>query len=313
MSGLDGIALRPALPEDLPMCEEIWREGLNDYLLPLGQMEIPPDNANLRQLHAHILATDPDLFWVATRSDKAGAEVQVAFAAAARRGPVWYLSMLFVRPGHQLGGLGSALLERILPTDGAILAVATDVAQPISNGLYAAQGMVARMPMFNLVGRPARPEALVPLPKGMVARPFDTPPTAGRDQVLEGDLAEIDREVLGFDHQLDHELLRRLGRIGFTFRHGDGQLAGYGYTSEVGRIGPVAVRNPVHLAPVVAHVMGAVPPRGASAIWVPGHAAPAMTMLIRAGLRIEGFPVLVGWTRRFADFERYVPTSPGLL
>ena len=66
MSTLDGIALRAATGADLPTCEAIWRDGLNDYLLPLGQMEIPPDNPSVRGLHAHLLETDPDLFRVAT-------------------------------------------------------------------------------------------------------------------------------------------------------------------------------------------------------------------------------------------------------
>jgi hypothetical protein len=34
---------------------------------------------------------------------------------------------------------------------------------------------------------------------------------------------------------------------------------------------------------------------------------------INAGLRMEGFPILAGWSRPFADFTRYVPTSPGLI
>jgi hypothetical protein len=34
---------------------------------------------------------------------------------------------------------------------------------------------------------------------------------------------------------------------------------------------------------------------------------------IDAGLRIEGFPVLVAWSSPFVDFARYVPISPGLV
>lgn len=317
MRDVDGVAFRPATADDLPACEEIWRDGLNDYLLPLGQMEIPTDNATLRQLHAHVLATDPELFWVATRSgesdDMTVDRRPLGFAAAARRGPVWFLSMLFVRPDAQAGGVGSALLERILPRDNAVLAVATDAAQPISNGLYAAHHMVARMPMFNLVGRPFRHEALAPLPDGLVAERFGNTTPAERGDDLDLALADIDREVLGFEHLEDHDLLCRQGRIGFTYRDRAGGLAGYGYTSEVGRLGPVAVRDAELLGPIVADLITAVPPRGASAIWIPGFAGATLEMLIRAGLRIEGFPVLLGWSRPFADFGRYVPASPGLL
>ena len=44
-----------------------------------------------------------------------------------------------------------------LPLDGRVLATCTDSAQPISNGLYATVGIVPRMPLFNLVGRPRPP------------------------------------------------------------------------------------------------------------------------------------------------------------
>ena len=318
----DGIVLRRATATDLAACEDVWRDGLNDYLLPLGQMEITPDNAQLRQLHAHLLDTDPSLFWVATRTDLpdvAGGERVIAFAAASRRGPTWFLSMLFVRPGEQSRGLGRRLLDRILPSDGAVRAVATDPAQPMSNGLYASVGMVARVPVFNLVGRPTRPEALQPLPKGIAdvgphAAPDGTgPERATAEPAVDLEIDELDRETLGFDHAVDHAFLRRGGRMCFTYRDGQGRLVGYGYTSAVGRIGPVAVRPTLPLASVVADLLTTVAPRGASAIWVTGQAGPTIEMLVRAGLRIEGFPVLIGWNRPFAAFDRYIPTSPGLL
>ncbi len=307
------VDIRPATAADLPTCEEIWRNSLNDYLLPLGQLEIPPDNATLRQLHSHVLSTDPGLFCVATRSGGGGTAQVVGFAAAARRGPVWFLSMLFVRPDAQRGGIGRALLERILPTDGAVLAVATDAAQPISNGLYSAHGMVARLPVFNLVGRPARPEALPTLPRGIKAHRIAGSAHPGPDGALGSEIDELDRDVLGFAHPEDHGLFHRQGRICFTYRNQVGRMIGYGYASEVGRIGPIAGRDPAIIAPIVADLLVALPPRGASAIWVTGDTGPTIEMLVRAGLRIEGFPVLLGWSRDFADFARYTPASPGLL
>lgn len=309
----DGIVVRRATAADLAACEDVWRDGLNDYLLPLGQMEITPDNPQLRQLHAHLLETDPSLFWVATRTAGPGitdGETVIAFAAAARRGPTWFLSMLFVRPGEQSRGLGRRLLDRILPNDGVVRAVATDPAQPMSNGLYASVGMVARVPVFNLVGRPTRQEALEPLPEGVVV----AGPAAEPDgSAIAAEIDELDRETLGFDHGMDHAFLRRGGRTCFTYRDATGRLAGYGYTSAVGRIGPVAVRPMLPLASVVADLLTSVSPRGASAVWVTGQAGPTIEMLVRAGLRIEGFPVLLGWNRTFAAFDRYIPTSPGLL
>ena len=324
------VRYRPATEADLPACEATWRDGLNDYLVPMGQYEVPADNPSLRLLHAHALATDPDRFWVATRSDGTGGGAGggddgagatgdgvrvIGFASAIRRGPVWFLSMLFVRPGEQAAGVGRSLLRLVMPVDGddATLATVTDTAQPISNGLYASFGIVPRIGMFNLVGRPARPEVLAALPDGVHAVRFAASAPAERDRVADAELGGLDRATLGFSHREDHDYVRRQGRIGFAYRDERGDLLGYGYTSEVGRIGPIATRDPALHAPIAAHLLEAVVPRGASAIWVPGAAGETMQMLVRAGLRMEGFPVLVCWSRPFADFTRYLPISPGLL
>ena len=308
------IRYRPATEADLPACEVTWRDGLNDYLIPLGQYEVPADNPSLRLLHAHTLTTDPARFWVATRRSEDGGEV-IGFASAVRRGDVWFLSMLFVQPGAQGAGIGRALLRLIMPGDGdpAALATVADAAQPISNGLYASIGIAPRMPMFNLVGRPTRSEALAPLPAAIHAVRFDATAPAERDRLLDAEIGALDRETLGFEHRQDHDFIRRQGRIGFAYRDSRGDLLGYGYGSEVGRLGPIATRDPALHAPIVAHLLEAIPPRGASAVWIPAPAGATTEMLVRAGLRIEGFPVLACWSRPFADFGRYLPISPGLL
>lgn len=303
----EGVRLRPAEPADLPACARIWRDGLNDYLRRLNQREIPDDVMALTRLHAHLLATDPATFLVAVRGD-----VVIAFGAAVRRDSLWFLSMLFVEPVEQGAGLGRALLERILPADpDAVLATATDTQQPISNALYAAYGMVPRMPLLSFVGRPTDAEAFGTLPAGAIAVPFDE--LAGQ---AHGELAAavdaIDREVAGFAHPEDHRFLRLEGRRGFLFRNGE-RVLGYGYAGESGRVGPVAVRDEALLAPALGHVLRVVEPRGASALWVPGLADRAVIALLRAGFRLDGFPVLLGWSRPLADFRRYVPISPGLL
>ena len=84
---------------------------------------------------------------------------------------------------------------------------------------------------------------------------------------------------------------------------------GYGYTTPVGRIGPVAVLDRALLLPVVAHLLEVVRPAGASSLWVPGSADQVIVGLLRSGLRLEPFPALIHWTRPLADFERYLPIS----
>jgi hypothetical protein len=227
------------------------------------------------------------------------------------RDELWFLSMLFVEPGQQARGLGRSLLRRMLPEplDGRVLATCTDSAQPMSNGLYASLGIVPRMPLFNLVGRP-RPRSSWPaLPIDVAAEQVADAQAWRRDP----EVGALDREILGFAHPQDHAFVLEEPRRVFAYRTRDGRLVGYGYAGDVGRVGPIAVRDSAMLAPVLGHLLAAVEPRGASSVWLPGDAGDAIGVAIRCGLRIDGFPILAGWSRSFADFTRYVPTSPGLI
>jgi GNAT superfamily N-acetyltransferase len=319
--GTQAADLRPARPDELPACAAVWRIALNDYLVRLGQPEEPDDLTGVTALYTHLQRTDPDRFVVATRPDTAapGGERIVAFAAAVVRSAVWYLSMLFVLPEEQGMGLGRSLLVRVLPSrdEDLTLATATDSVQPISNALYARFGIVPRMPLLHLVGSPRRPAALPVLPDGVSATAFESVAAGAADGHGHGQLTDLvnglDLELAGFEHPQDHRFLRTAGRHGFLYRTADGTVLGYGYTSDVGRIGPVAVRDEALVTPVLGHLMRVARPRGALALWVPGAAGAAVTTLLEAGLRIEDFPLLLCWTRPFADLSRYLPISPGLL
>jgi GNAT superfamily N-acetyltransferase len=308
---LDGISFRAGTELDLPECNRIWREGIDAYLLPMGFPPLPTDNPSLRRLHAHTLATDPERFVVAERQITAARKRTIAFGSAVDRGDVWFLSMLFVEPGAQARGVGGALLAEILPApgDGRILATCTDSAQPISNGLYASLGIVPRMPLFNLIGRPRASSSWPPLPDGITPQRV----TDGEAWTRDPEVQTLDRELLGFSHPQDHAFVLGEPRRAFAYRTGGGGLAGYGYAGDVGRVGPIAVAEPDLLAPVLGHLLRTVEPRGASSVWLPGDAGETIRVAIHAGLRIEGFPILAGWSRSFADFTRYVPTSPGLI
>ena len=316
MTADDGLEIRPATEADLAECERVWRDGLNDYLLPLNQREIEPDNPGVRRLHVHTLETDPERFLVGERDGRV-----VAFGSAVQRGPLWFLSMLFIDPAEQARGLGRRLLNDLRAPRGpgasnrqqgtddgpAVLATVTDSAQPISNGLYASLGIVPRMPLINLVGRPRDGWTPPALPGGIAAAELVDGPATSRE------LDDLDREVLGFEHRADHAFARLERPSALAYRDAKGHLVGYGYASPVGRIGPIAVRDPDLMGPVLGHLLTEVAPRGASAIWIPGGAGAAVATALEAGLRFEDFPLLLCWSRPFADFERYVPISPGLL
>ena len=319
-----GHRIRRATSEDLPTCAAIWREALNDYLGRLAQPEIPDDLAPILRMYGHLLATDPATFLVAEPAaggagGAAGEPSSIdAFVVVVRRDSLWFLSMLFVRPHVQARGLGRALLAAVAPGDAdpGPRATATDTVQPISNGLYASLGIVPRVPLLRLVGLPTHDGAFDPLPSGIEAIAFDEVDDStdglGRS-ALAAELDALDRDAAGFGRQPDHAYHAREGRSGFLFRDRGGRAVGYGYSSEAGRVGPIAVRDAALLGPVVGHLVKAVRPRGAFGIWVPGSAGDAVVPLLRAGFRFDGFPVLLCWDRPFADFSRYVPMSPGLL
>ena len=67
----------------------IWRVGIEDYQGRLNQPAMPDDLAPLRRLLLHLLATDPDRFWVAERGDgTTGRPARRVRERLAARGPV---------------------------------------------------------------------------------------------------------------------------------------------------------------------------------------------------------------------------------
>ena len=308
-----GIAYRPATTDDLVACAGIWRDSINDYTRRLNQPDIPDDLGAILRLYAHLQATDPAGFVVAERAVDGGPPAVVAFAASVRRESLWFLSMLFVLPDVQAAGLGRGLLAKVMPPPGeAALATSTDSAQPISNGLYASLGIAPRMPLVRLVGLPERDGHLPGLPGAVRALPFAALDGSTADH-LDDEVAALDRATAGVEPLVDHRFVRTEGRAGFLYVDGGGRPIGYGYTSEAGRVGPVATLDPALLAPILGHLVSTIVPRGAFGIWMPGDAGEAMAALLRSGFRIDGFPCLVCWDRPLADFSRYVPISPGLL
>lgn len=321
----NGLTYRPVRPEDLAACTEIWRRSINDYIGRLGQPLIESTDAPLLRLYGHIASTDPERFIVAVRpSLETGTDQVVGFASAYVRERLWYLSMLFVSADIQARGVGRALLARVMPSvadaSGVSMATATDSAQPISNALYATNGMVPKVPLLNLIGLPHRPEAFDPLPSGVVPVSFDDVVAASAGgaggaghRALSETVDALDRSALGVAHPIDHRFLRSESRHGWLYRGPDGTAVGYGYAGEAGRVGPVAAVDPALVAPILGHLMSAVVPRGAFALWLPGSADRAVTAALHAGLRLDTFPILLCWDRPFADFSRYLPISPGLV
>ena len=289
------------------------------------------DLAPIRRLLGHTLATDPDRFWVAVDGDGE----PCGFSCATVREGLWFLAMLFVRPGTQAAGVGQALMDRAQagrdvdpggpavpgpdePFDTGIhtWGMCTDAAQPISNGIYARRGMVPRIPVWRLVGEVRRWSAVPPLPPSLEAVPFERAEADGPEgpRRLAELVAGLDREVIGSAHPAEHAYLRREGRSGFVVRErANGRVQGYVYGSGGGRLGPMAALDPALHPQLLGVAVRETPMLGAVAMWVPGTADIAMRALLEAGLKLEGFPGLVCWSRREHPFERYVPISLALV
>jgi GNAT superfamily N-acetyltransferase len=133
------IEIRPAHADDLLDCAHIWRDSINDYTNRLNQLPIPDDLSRVLIRYRHLLDTDPEGFVVAAPAavDGAGRQPPLGFGSAIVRDQLWFLSLLFVRPEAQGQQLGRRILEHLLPPAGVGLprSIATDAAQPISNGL----------------------------------------------------------------------------------------------------------------------------------------------------------------------------------
>ena len=76
-----GLTYRPARADELDACTDIWRTSINDYIVPLGQHEIPPDSNQVTRLFTHLRSTDPERFVVATTGDGPEGRI-VAFTSA---------------------------------------------------------------------------------------------------------------------------------------------------------------------------------------------------------------------------------------
>ena len=325
------ITYRPGRDGDLGACIQTWKAAIEDYQARLAQPPMADDLAPLRRLLAHALATDPARFWVAVD----GGGTVAGFSCATLREGLWFLAMLFVQPGVQAAGVGQALMDRAqagrdvdpggpavpgpdAPLDSGIhtWGMCTDAAQPISNALYARRGMVPRIPAWRVFGEVRRWSAVPPLPGSLEAVPFEAiaaDGSAGHRRLADA-VDGLDRELIGAAHPADHAYLRREGRSGFLVRErGTARVHGYVYGSGGGRLGPVAALDPALHPALLGVAVRETPMPGTVAMWVPGTADRATRALLEAGLRFDGFPGLICWSRPDHPFERYVPISLALV
>ena len=281
---------RPLVPADLDACADDVFYPAEDELHGRFNLPITPRNKlPLTALFEHIRSASPDRAWVAEMAGQV-----VGFGIAAQRGEMTFLGFLFVRPEVQARRIGRELLERTM-ANSDYRAVCIFSIQPVSTAMYARLGMLPRIPIYMLAGRPTG--ELACLPAGFDVRPI------GADLV-----DELDREVTGLSRPDDHAAWQSWGRRRFGLFDAR-TLVGYGYAQPAGRLGPVIVRDAELLLPFVGRLMREVPVAGDWLISVPGPAAALFSGLLEAGMRIDGPPAIYCASELRIDHSRYIPGS----
>jgi len=181
---------------------------------PAGPSRTEAEVAHWRRRATHLLRHDPDGAWVAEDDG-----VLVGLAMALRRERLWGLSALFVRPGHQGGGIGGALLDAALAySQGCLSGIVISTDDPRAARRY-------RLAGFTLYPT-ARARGVVDLEAA--------PPSSGirRGGAGDRDLAEsVDRRVRGASHGVDHEFLAAEYAM---VVHDSLTATGYCYVAETG-------------------------------------------------------------------------------
>jgi GNAT superfamily N-acetyltransferase len=298
------LTIRPARADELEAAQALVVTGINDLTTRhgLGPMATvrPP------QFQAFSLRDDPDGLWVA----EDGGEM-LGFAFSWVCGDLWFLAELFVAPGQQGRGIGSALLKRTLQqadkAGTANKALITFTFNTVSQGLYIRHGMFPRTPIYNLgVSR----DILLARLHGGGFRAVPIENTDSHRQALE----QIDRRTLGLSRDKHHRFLLADSAVKGMLLYANDSLTGYVYVAATGHIGPLAVVQPGTLGTAFLTALRLVADMGApqASAFVPGAASEALTAAIQSGMRIT-FPMLLMSSRDFGDWRHYLPRNPGFM
>lgn len=296
---LAGIVYRRAAPKDSRATYDVFLKAADHLARTRGwaatQRPIDPPE-RFMAFRASVLHHDPDGFWVAEANGGI-----VGFGIAVQREHVWYLAALHVRPEFQSHGVGAEIIRRALAAakPGSLLTVGADARNPVSNALYGRFGLFPETALLELSG----------------------PATHGATDILrpgapgEGDLAATDRVTLGYARPEDHEFWASVSSLhAYTVVRGS-RAAGYAYVQADGAIGPIAVLEPVDLAPALDAAIATALALGASTarVRIPGVAREAVARLLARGWRYGDAVTLVLTSASWGRWDGYVTSGADAL
>ena len=273
--------IRPVvIPGELEMCVDVWLRAMNDVGQRQGDPPMSADDvAWLPVSLSHLATSDPGRFLLSLRDGK-----PVAFGCAFERDDFWFLSELMVLPEAQGAGIGTGLLEALLPdeVDRSTMTLATVVEsrQPTSTLLYSRYGMVPRVPLYWMEGI-RDPGSLPALADGVVICPLDL----GQH----GDAIDhFDQAYLGYTRAQDHRMFSEESESAWVYFSADDDVVGYSYVQPEGWLSPVAATDEKLTAGILRSLVeGGHVPEDKVTIQIGGDAGGLLPMLARAGMRCE--------------------------
>jgi hypothetical protein len=236
----------------------------------------------------------------------------LAFAGAITRGPVTFLTDLFVHPQIQSGGLGKILLQQVLAQGPSLIRCTMSSTDPRAQALYTREGMQPLFPHFNLQWRgPVHTEP----------EPLATDLEVVESEAGDSAFVQWDAQVGGRARPVDHAFwLEQQHAVPLWFRR-QGVTLGYGYVRQVAAtlltprtwvVGPVGVSAPAYATEcVLAAIRWAEPRAERLRIDVPGP-HPCLAPLLERGFHIIYVETFHS-TASFFDARCYIPSGSDLL
>jgi GNAT superfamily N-acetyltransferase len=258
---------RKAIEADLAAQHAVFVAAEGELLARHRFAWSPPPLERLEPGFRHMLATDRERCFVAEADGRV-----VGYSAAFVRGDVAFLASLFIHPDVQGRGIGRRLFGLALEGSPSRRMTISDAIQPVSNALYARNGLLPTTPVLGFEGEPAEPG-----PSGLIAAEPDA-----------ASLAALDEAGYGFDRALDHPFWATQA-IPTLWRF-DGAAVAYSYRWPNGRIGPLVGRDPAMAARALRAELAL---GGPVSVEIPGSSRSLVAAALAAELRLEAPPGLL--------------------
>ena len=291
------LVFRPGTIDDNHTVYSIFERALADLSrrtnTQADQTAGEPEAWELRRALFEHLARTADQFWIAEQAGEA-----IGYARSILRDGVRELTEFFVLPGNQSAGVGRELLARTFPAAGARhrAIIATPASRAL--GRYLRAGVYPHFPIYYF----RRAPEVAPVASDLTIQAFSS-----ADPVMP-ELRAIDREILGYERDVDHAWLAQT-RTGHLYRR-KGRVVGYGYAG--GNNSPFALLDPADFPAVLAHAAGQAAARGAeeTGFEVPLINRHAVDYLLGRGYRMDSFFCFHMADGPLGRLENYIVTSP---